>query len=431
MHKLISLALSLCLLLSLAACGGSGNPNSSASVDASGESTATTGQDIGADTTVSVGTETTEDGQEGTTQGGSDATTPTADFDTQDSTQPSAGTILETTPGNEQSKDCKHIYKETNTKASTCTVAGTKTFTCSKCESSYTEALALAAHKYAPATCTTAQTCSGCGAANGGALGHDFGSNGTCSRCGEKEGPITFTATVRAEKNKPVANITVSVYTDASATRPAGTGVTNKDGVATIELEGRSTSYRVVLSDVASLYEYKDSYTFSSTRVNINITTLPVLDPLDHSNAQYKVGGKMEDFTLTDTDGNTYNLSTLLQENELVVLDFWYVNCNPCKKEFPYFEAALEKYGDDITLLALNPIDSEASIRQLRNELACSEDTKVTFPMIAENLGMDKGFDVTAYPVTVIIDSLGTIVSIHRNAYDSETEFIKELESFL
>ena len=41
-------------------------------------------------------------------------------------------------------------------------------------------------HSYSAATCTTPKTCTGCGSAEGSALGHGF-ANGVCSRCGAKD----------------------------------------------------------------------------------------------------------------------------------------------------------------------------------------------------------------------------------------------------
>ena len=55
---------------------------------------------------------------------------------------------------------CAHSYTSKVTTAATCTTAGVKTYTCSKCSASYTEAIAALGHNYANGTCTT------CGAAD-------------------------------------------------------------------------------------------------------------------------------------------------------------------------------------------------------------------------------------------------------------------------
>ena len=406
MKRIISLLLALCLIFLLAACGEkTGNP------DATTEQMGTTQ----IETTQNTTTVETNEGGEETTQ------------TTEPETQPSQGAILETKPGNGQSQTCKHSYSVTATKESTCSVAGTKTHTCSKCGSSYTEALALKPHDYEVATCTTPKKCKVCSATDGQPLGHTWNKYDYCTVCGVKntqlEGAVTFKATVKSDENLPIKGITVSVYT-TSATQPAGSAKTDSKGVATVSIE-RHSSYKVILTDVPKEYAVKESYSFTGTTVTINLKTEPVYDPLDHSKARYKEGDTMADFTLTDVDGNTFNLIQLRKKKKLIILDFWYVNCGPCKSEFPYFEKAVEQYGEKIEFLALNPLDSEENIRQLRQEIG------VDFTMIKENLGMAAGFNVSAYPTTVIIDNTGKIRSIHRGTYDSEAAFLRAIEKFL
>ena len=241
---------------------------------------------------------------------------------------------------------------------------------------------------------------------------------------------VTFKATVRDQSSKqPISGITVTVYTD-EGTVPAGSGVTGKDGVARVNLT-KSTSYRVALSNLPQGYEANDIYRYSTNTVNINIGKAAVQNELDHSEAQYDVGKTMTNFTLTDTDGNTYRLSELLKENQLIILDFWFATCEPCKLEFPYFEAATQQYGDSITLLAVNPFDSNKTITALRNQLNSHPDTAITFPMLSDTCNLSAGFDVTSYPTTVFIDSNGCIVDIHIGAYPSEAAFFAAIQRYL
>ncbi len=388
--------------------------------------------DVG-DTTVSL-EETKEDvvqntvgTQEGIPTQTGEETTAATTASAEKETQPSEGAILETIPGNEQSATCDHSYNVTATKESTCKVAGTRTYTCAKCGSGYTEALALASHSYAAATCIAPSTCTVCGKTTGSPM-HNWNRYNYCNDCGIKNpapqtGAITFTANIKSDENEAVSGVTVNVFT-TSATQPAGSAVTNNRGTATMTIDAH-TAYKVVLSDLPEGYEAKTSYDFTATTVNITLKTLPVYDPLDHSKAKYQVGDTMADFALTDTDGNTYKLSELMQQKKLIILDFWYVTCAPCKAEFPYFEKALEQYGDDVVLLALNPMDSESSITALREEMG------VTFPMIQEGIGLAQGFDVTAYPTTVFIDSSGKIRFIEKGQFPSEQAFLNKVASYL
>ena len=318
-----------------------------------------------------------------------------------------------------------HNYTEKVTPA-TCISIGQKKCTCSRCGSSLTERLPKGDHSYTAATCTQAKRCSVCGKTEGAALGHSY-SGGSCNRCGAKDpsqqtGPVSFTANVRSDKGKLIAGVTVKVYIGSNL---AGTGTTDSNGVAKLELSASADSYKVVLSDVPEAYKANESYTFSSATVNINLITIPVLDPNDHSQAMYKVGSTMANFVLTDTNGNTYDLSQLHQEKKLIILDFWYVACTWCREEFPIFEETVKEYSDDVIFLAVNPYDTMEKIREAR------EEDGVSFPMVQDTLNLHKGFDVSAYPTTVFIDSDGKIVSIHSGVFDNKADFVREIEKHL
>ena len=350
-----------------------------------------------------------------------------------DPTQPTQPEEMpDTTPETEKpgNPGCEHEYQQTYTKAATCTTAGSKKFTCKKCGSVMRQEIPVKDHSYAAATCLIPKTCTGCSRTEGAALGHSYGENHLCIRCGVKDPDaspemmgVDFVATIRSDEGVLIPGVTVTVYTANSL---SGSAVTNQKGVATIALGAGSRSYTVRLSNVPEGYQTQASYSFSSAQVTINLKTLPVRsDPNDHSKARYEEGDEMMDFTMTDVDGNVHNLSQLLQENKLVILDFWYVSCNPCKQEFPYFEAALEAYGDDVVLLAVDPFYSAQDIRNLRDEMGLS------FPVFQDPLGLSGGFRVESYPTTVFIDSAGTIRKIHRGAFSNEPAFLRAVEAYI
>ena len=301
-------------------------------------------------------------------------------------------------PDDEPDDACQHHYSQTYVPP-TCTTDGSITQTCIDCNDVQVEV-----HK---------------------ATGHDY-QNGSCSRCGEADPSVpvevSFTVTIRSDKGSLLSGVMVSVYNGGD--QPAATATTNSKGVATMTILS-AQSYTVTLSNIPDGFIAKNSYTFSSTRVNINLTTLSQITPTDHSKANYKVGSTMGDFTLTDTDGNHYTLSEMLQDNKLIILNFWYVNCGPCKDEFPYFQAIYDKYSDDVQLLTLDHIDKESDIIALREQLG------YTFPMIAENIGLRQGFGLTMYPTTVLISSSGKILRIITGGFHSEQELADVIAPFI
>lgn len=240
---------------------------------------------------------------------------------------------------------------------------------------------------------------------------------------------VIFIATVRNDKGQPVSGVTVSVW--ASVDVLIGQSVTGSNGVARITLESKLSSYRVKLSNIPTGYEADAEYRFSTNTVNISLRTAAVQDEQDHSNAQYDVGKTMTDFTLTDTNGNTYRLSNLLKDKQLIILDFWFANCQPCRREFPFFETAVKTYGDDLALLAINPIDSLKTILALRNQFNANPMTSISFPMLQDTCKLFLGFEVTAYPTTIFVDADGHILDIHVGSFPNEEAFLSTIAQYL
>ena len=123
------------------------------------------------------------------------------------------------------------------------------------------------------------------------------------------------------------------------------------------------------------------------------------------------VGDRMYDFTVTDSDGNTLTLSQMLQEKEMVVLNFWFINCSFCVKEFPAMNEAYAAYQDRVGMVALNPYDSVANIGQFR-----ANNPSLTFPMASCPFGWVQTFALRGFPTTLIIDRQGVIREMHVGA---------------
>lgn len=309
---------------------------------------------------------------------------------------------------------CTHHFQAGLFQAPTCTQAGYQTYQCSKCGYVQQQVSLPLSHSYKDATCTSPKRCILCGGTEGSSLGHSF-TGGTCSRCGEKDSAErTITIQVKDTKNNPVDGVTVALYI---ADQLHSTCVSS-GGKVTFQVKNHSGSYTLALTGIPAGYKsQKNSYTYRSDSGTVVLEVLAVVTPEDHSKAAYKVGSTMGDFTVTDVDGKTHQLSQLLKEKKLVILNFWYYTCMPCKAEFPYFNAVYEKYRDDIEILGLNHFDNESQIKQLRSEM------NLLFPLASEHLGMQQGFGIQSYPVSVFIDSTGRILKIQKDmGFQSEAE---------
>lgn len=71
----------------------------------------------------------------------------------------------------------------------------------------------------------------------------------------------------------------------------------------------------------------------------------------------YNVGDVVDDFTVTDTDGVEHNLYSITAQGKYVWLDFFFVDCGPCRATAPIFNEFFDRYGcneGDVYALSIN-----------------------------------------------------------------------------
>ena len=220
------------------------------------------------------------------------------------------------------------------------------------------------------------------------------------------------TVQIKSVGGKALEGVGVYVYADATKADMIDYAKTDANGIATI-------SHSVPVGGVAVLdklpegYAAQESYAITEKQTAITLQT-----QLRQQIGKIALGDVMFDFTVTDTNGTAYTLSQLLQTKKAVVLNLWYVNCAPCKAEFPYLIEAYSKYKDDIEVLAINPEgDDEAAIAAFVVEHG------LTFPTAMGDAAWKNITSNLAYPTTVIIDRFGTVGLIHTGGIDSAKVF--------
>ena len=225
------------------------------------------------------------------------------------------------------------------------------------------------------------------------------------------EADVTYTVTVQAEGGKALAEVGVFIYTDETKAELVWFDKTDATGTMTFT-EAPSDNWVILLSDVPEGYQVEKSYALSQGTTQI-VLKPTLLEEGDLSQITYKLGDMVHDFTVTTPDGKEHIISKLMKEKQMVVLNFWYNNCQPCKAEFPYLEEAYKKYSDVAALIGMNPVDQEdADIAAFREEL------ELSFPMAKCDPLWEKAMQITGYPTTVVIDRFGTICLIHTGAFE-------------
>ncbi len=138
-------------------------------------------------------------------------------------------------------------------------------------------------------------------------------------------------------------------------------------------------------------------------------------------------GGPFPDFTVTDTEGNPFTLSEALKNHEAVLINFWATWCTPCGVEFPYLQAAWEKYGDRVAFVALSADDNDT----MEMVSAYRESHGITFPMAPGGEALYGRTGSQTYPTSVIVDRFGSVAFLHTSAFKGAGEVERCLAGFL
>jgi peroxiredoxin len=118
--------------------------------------------------------------------------------------------------------------------------------------------------------------------------------------------------------------------------------------------------------------------------------------------------GEAPDFSLTDLDGVTVQLTEQTVQNQIVLVNFWATWCAPCRLELPQFETLYEKHREEgLQILAVNVGETEDEVREYLAE------HPVSFPVLFDpNNVVATRYRVDAFPTTVILDAQGQVQDV-------------------
>jgi peroxiredoxin len=110
------------------------------------------------------------------------------------------------------------------------------------------------------------------------------------------------------------------------------------------------------------------------------------------------------DFTLRDSDGESYRLSEL--RGQPVIVNFWATWCPPCREEMPSMQRAWEYLQPQgVVLLAINVGEDPDTIFQFTGNYP------LDFPILFDQDGtVSEAWPLKGLPTTFVIDPQGRIV---------------------
>ena len=244
-----------------------------------------------------------------------------------------------------------------------------------------------------------------------------------CEEAPAADNKVNYRINIVTQSGDPLPDVKVLVYEDPSFSELVSVATTDAEGVVSF-VDKPYDALAAVLQNVPAGYTAEEVYTISLGENRITLAQR-ALTPEELASVRYGVGDRVDNLTVTDCDGNQHHLSELLMQKKAIVLNFWFLNCAPCKMEFPFLQETYDDYGKDVAFLALNPVDgTNETVSNYRWE------NGLTFPMgICDPVYQDI-FQIMSYPTTLIIDRTGTICVRHVGMFDDSAALCNALNYF-
>lgn len=293
---------------------------------------------------------------------------------------------------------------------------------------------------------------------NNGGNGGNSGGNGGGGGGSNTGATASYEVTVSSRYGMPLKNIWAVIYDSTDSTQTVDQAKTDANGKASFKLDSSKT-YTVKLEGVPEGYQVgSNAFSFDATRkADIKLTSAPISDGDINDVDMYQVGDVIHDFFLTDVNGEEFLISSVLQERNLLVLNFWYTGCGPCVQEIPFMIQAYENYngvyGNVVEIFGINDYGENAStIKNFQVEVVDPEGNAsmrpINFPVFKaddavngfSSKGLVQKFYQTvdpntgavgfAYPISVFIDRAGVICCIEAGGLPSEQVWTNAFNHF-
>lgn len=121
----------------------------------------------------------------------------------------------------------------------------------------------------------------------------------------------------------------------------------------------------------------------------------------------YEIGELVNNFTITDTEGNSHTLYEITASGKHVYLDFFFDTSPPCQATSPFFGEFYNKYGcnsgDVYCLVINNGTDNDAEVIAYQESYGGPGNYAPAASGDGGSLAVNSDFGITAFPTYVII----------------------------
>ncbi len=133
--------------------------------------------------------------------------------------------------------------------------------------------------------------------------------------------------------------------------------------------------------------------------------------PSDEINGD-STGRQLPATPVRDREGVEVELSAYA--GKPLVVNFWFSNCAPCRRELSDFADIHAEVGDRVQFVGIDPFDTVAAMDRF------AEERGVTYDLLLDDGSLSNELGIVGYPVTLFVSSDGEILR-QTGEIDAET----------
>lgn len=124
--------------------------------------------------------------------------------------------------------------------------------------------------------------------------------------------------------------------------------------------------------------------------------------PAPRESKAFRTGRRFSPFAEKDLEGQAYKIKELV--GKVVVINFWFINCPPCRTEIPELNEMVAHYAGnkDVVFLAI-ALDGAWELEQFLKGMPFH------YKIIADGRNLARNYNVTSFPTHVVIDREGLV----------------------
>jgi peroxiredoxin len=132
----------------------------------------------------------------------------------------------------------------------------------------------------------------------------------------------------------------------------------------------------------------------------------------------FTTGQALPSFKLRDLQGRKYDSKELA--GKIVVLNFWFIGCAPCRLEIPELNKLVQQYAkrEDVVFLAV-ALDQRAAIQSF------VEKRPYDYALVADGRYIAERYGINSFPTNLVIDRQGKVV-FHAQYHPNMAAFLQQ-----